>query len=73
MLSNARGCIKPDEVSFKLSLSSGCTISPEKVLLGQHEKKMNILTSEHNSSLFHADVETGKVSSLQAQKGFKGI
>lgn len=67
VLSNAQGCVKPDQVSFQLSLASGSTISPAKILLGQREKKMNILTTEHSSSLFHADVETGKVGPIQTR------
>eukprot|EP00887_Chlorella_sp_A99_P003933 scaffold11.g3933.t1 len=39
------------------------TLTPAKAILMGGETKMNMLTPEHATSLFHADIETGKVVS----------
>ena len=43
--------------------------TPSRVLLAQGERKMNMLTPDNPSALYHADVETGQiVSTFSFQK-----
>ena len=45
------------------------SFTPSRVLLAQGERKMNMLTPDNASALYHADVETGQiVSTFSFQK-----
>lgn len=65
--------VEGKDISFTLTPATkgGRTpaFTPSRVLLAQGERRMNILTPENASALYHADVETGKiVSTFSFQK-----
>jgi hypothetical protein len=77
VMKNVRGGMQDAKVSFclttprrpRLSLPAGTpnsggagqAITPSSVLLASGERKMNLLSRYAATSLFHADIETGKV------------
>ncbi|GMH32189.1 hypothetical protein BSKO_00023 [Bryopsis sp. KO-2023] len=58
---NKRGGVETKGTSFALNRIGDD--APSKLLLGNNETRMNILMEDRNSTLFHADIETGKVVS----------
>ncbi|CAD7702486.1 unnamed protein product [Ostreobium quekettii] len=61
VLRNMEGRVQDKAVSFSLESPSGENITPVKAILAQGEKKMNILGKERTSTVYNADIETGKV------------
>lgn len=48
---------------------SGPGFTPSKVMLSHGERRMNLLTPDNKSALYHADIEVGKiVSTFSFQK-----
>ena len=60
---NVQGGVEDAGVSFQVKpMGAGTpTFTPARVLLAERETKMNLLSPGGATSLFHADIETGKV------------
>lgn len=72
VLSNVQGGVEDTGLSFKLTpppnaaaLGGGSTptLTPPKALLMNQERRMNMISPLAGTSLWHADIETGKVIS----------
>ncbi len=48
-------------VSFNVTPPKGGAFTPNKMLLMNRERRMNMLSPLHGEKLFNADIETGKV------------
>lgn len=48
-------------VSFHVTPPKGGSFTPNKMLLMNRERRMNMLSPLHGEKLFNADIETGKV------------
>ena len=48
-------------MSFNVTPPKGGSFTPNKMLLMNSERKMNMLTPSRGEKVFNADIETGKV------------
>ena len=48
-------------ISFNVTPPKGGAFTPNKMLLMNRERRMNMLSPLHGEKLFNADIETGKV------------
>ena len=48
-------------MSFNVTPPKGGAFTPNKMLLMNRERRMNMLSPLHGEKLFNADIETGKV------------
>lgn len=48
-------------MSFNVTPPKGGAFTPNKMLLMNRERRMNMLSPMHGEKLFNADIETGKV------------
>ena len=57
------GCARaqPTQQSISLTPTRGGAFTPQKLMLAQRERRMNMLSPGDGRSLFNADIETGKV------------
>ncbi|KAL3144985.1 hypothetical protein ABBQ32_003489 [Trebouxia sp. C0010 RCD-2024] len=64
VLKNVYGGVQSTGVSFDVTPPRGkASFTPSKLMLMNNERKMNMLSPEGGRSLFHTDIETGKVVS----------
>ena len=56
-------CVRaqPTQQSISLTPTRGGAFTPQKLMLAQRERRMNMLSPGDGKSLFNADIETGKV------------
>lgn len=71
VMRNVQGGLQDLSISFKMTPPAGSaragsatpTLTPGKVVLMSHESKMNMISPLAATSMFHADIETGKIVS----------